>query len=117
MSYACDCPVDCKYRSNPASMNTRSVTCDFILIEGHSRGCDPKPYCERYRKRGSKKEKKPGQMTPVLGSPRNIAPWDYEKGYRLYQLGMTTSRIADELKISFDAVRYRRRKYWNKGTP
>lgn len=116
MSYAADCPADCMYRSAPNSKNAMAVTCDFILIAGHSRGCDPKPYCKCYRK-SKAQEKKPSQMTPVLGSPRKRDPWDHEKGYRLYKLGMTTKQIAAELKISEGAVHGRRQRCWSKGRP
>lgn len=116
MSYAVECPDDCKYRARPRSQCSTVVTCDFILIAGRSRGCDIEPYCKCYRKRGEK-EKNPGQLTTALRKPRDRQPWDYEKGYRLYKLGLSSQQIADELKISKSAVSHRRQKCWNKGMP
>ena len=117
MSYANSCPVDCAYRSRPQSNSEMNVTCDFILIEGHSRGCDPEPYCKCYRKRGQKTEKKPGQMPPLLNKSQERKPWNYEKGFRLYKLGMTTKQIAAELNVGVGAVHGRRQRCWSKGRP
>lgn len=41
--------------------------------------------------------------------------WDNERGYRLFQLGLTSGQIAGELGTTAKAVQQRRRKYWNHG--
>lgn len=114
MSYAADCPADCHYRSKPTSQNAQVVTCDFILMEGHSIGCEGKPYCERYRKRDKKKRFDP---TVKVGQAQDRKPWDHEKGFQLHQLGMNARQIADELGISYAAVCGRRARNWTKGRP
>lgn len=114
MSYAADCPKKCYYRSHPKSTNHAMVTCDFILIEGHSRGCEGKPYCARYRKRGEER-KKEDPDTMLWRGAMDRKPWDHEKGYQLYQQGMTAKQIAAELGISYAAVCGRRARNWTKG--
>lgn len=98
--------------------------CNYLAITGQSRGCDPGKECERYRKRksGEKRlraiDEKAGMVTRIPeGRQRRVRKcnWDNERGYRLFQLGLTSGQIAGELGTTAKAVQQRRRKYWNHG--
>ena len=44
------CHYSCRYSDAPGD-----ILCDYLLIEGHSRGCDPGKACTKYKKREGKK--------------------------------------------------------------
>lgn len=53
--------VDCKYYSRVSLTASKINSCDYIGIEGHMRGCDPRDCVVNgiYQKRKSKKKRQP----------------------------------------------------------
>lgn len=52
---------DCAYRGHVSPMNTSTdETCDYVLLEGHPRGC-PISQCDKYRKGKRKMTRKLNQ--------------------------------------------------------
>lgn len=96
------CPKACQGCAYHAGgMNT----CDYILIEGHPRGCPPGKDCTR-RIAGRKR-----QQTISISRSAVPAPAIEKRVYasrrkmELYQKGMSDGEIARELRISSTAVR------------
>jgi hypothetical protein len=53
--YKCKHIKDCVYR-RPFRLDKKTTSCDYILLEGCSRGCDPKN-CDKYIRRDSNEGK------------------------------------------------------------
>lgn len=104
--YPLDCKAECKYRSG------EDGGCNFILMTGKMRGCEPGKDCSRYRRRINPRKK--GDITLGGQDKRKAekAPWDHQKGYDLWNTGKSMQAIADELKISKRAVQFRKEHYW-----
>ena len=78
-------------------------TCDYILIEDHSRPCPPGPECTV--RRTVKEVKK-------VGKPR----WDTELGRLLWLEDKSDAFIASEMGVAVSTVAHQRRK-WERNTP
>ena len=87
------------YRTNSTG-HTGMPTCDFILIEGHSRGCPAGDECDKYTR--SVKSAKRGMIR---------LPFDESIVFDMYANGMTDTEIGTALDISARAVSdWRRRR-------
>lgn len=49
--YKCKHIKDCVYR-RPLRLDKKTTSCDYILLEGRSRGCDPEN-CDKFIRRNS----------------------------------------------------------------
>ena len=58
--------VKCDYYSKTAGTWNTNATCDYILMEGHSRGCDPRDCIENGLFK--KKSRKSRVKRPVLST-------------------------------------------------
>lgn len=76
-------------------------TCDYILIEDHSRPCPAGAGCTA---RITKKEAK-RRMTPK---------WDTTLGAKMHQDGCSDKEIAEHFGIAVSTVSYQRRNRWEK---
>ena len=80
-----------------------TMTCDYILIEGHSRPCPAGVGCTaKITKKDVKKN---------MGKPR----WDTALGKQMWEQGMSDSQIAKHFGIAANTVLHQRRSYWEKG--
>lgn len=100
------CKAGCMYRAG------EDGGCNYILVAGKMRGCEPGKDCTRYRRRAAARKKE----DITLGGPDKRkgarGQWDHEKGYGLWKDGRSMQKIADELKISKKAVQFRKEHYW-----
>lgn len=78
-----------------------TMTCDYILIEGHSRPCPGGAGCTARRTRKDMIHMK---------NPK----WDTELGQMLWQEGKTDGEIADEFGIAISTVTSYRKRHWEK---
>ena len=103
--YPLDCKPGCRYRAADGG-------CSYIFIAGKMRGCEPGKDCTRYQSRRAPRKK--DEIT--LGGPdkRNHkkAPWDVQRGYDLWQQGMSMAGVARDLGITVGAVQWRKQHYW-----
>ena len=87
------------YRTNSTG-HTCVPSCDYILIEGHSRGCPAGDECDKYTR---------SVRTAKRGMIR--LPVEEAKIYEMYMHGMTDTEIGKALDISAKAIAdWRRRR-------
>lgn len=96
----------CRYRDNTAGC------CEFILIEGHSRGCKPEK-CQKWRTRNADGETHSvaARQLPKRGSQgegeteeKKRKRYDDAEALRMWVNGDTDKEIADKLGVSRETI-------------